>query len=218
MRRTLQAALAVPAFAFVASGSIQASIVTYGFGPENFSPTTTDASVSGTDIAATALSAFSVNSFLGYPTPVLQASAPNGNLSGADAVANGHFFSFTVTPDVGYEMDFTSLSFDAARGGGGTPRGYEVRSSVDGFASTLGTADVTTVRPTLSAYSVDLSDPGFDSLASPVEFRVYTYSPNANNTVEYDNFVLDGSVALVPEPSMLATSVLAMGLLSRRRR
>ena len=137
----------------------------------------------------------------------------------AGAVAQNTFFQFTVTPTAGYALTLTNLSFQAGRGGSGTPRGYVVRSSVDNFANNLGTADVTTARPTFSTYNVGLS---FTGITSATTFRIYTYAPTSTQSVEYDNITLSGTSSLVgaaaPEPSSfgLAASVVPLaGFLAR---
>ena len=69
---------------------------------------------------------------------------------------------------------------------------------------------------------MDLSAPIYDNLTAPVEFRFYTFSPNNNSSVEYDNFELNGTVALasvVPEPGSLGlASLMLLGLIGKRRR
>ena len=128
----------VLAFSFCCSLPVQADIVCYDFDNLSLSPSSTDPLASASAISDTGLFNFFANGTLGYPNAVLQVSSPNGNPTAADAIANSAYFSFVVTPNAGSLMDFSALTFDAARGGAGTPRGYEVRSSVDNFASTLG--------------------------------------------------------------------------------
>lgn len=209
----------IASFVLLGYGVCDGDIVVYDFTGLSFSATSVDPLATATDITPVNQSTFNVNDTLGFMTqPVLQAST--ASTTPADAVANDQYFSFEVTPNSGATLDLTSLVFQGARGGGGTPRGWEVRSSVDSFASTLGQADIPTVRPTLTGFSVDLSAPAFDSLSGPVEFRVYTYSPNINNSVEYDDFRLVGTIsaATVPEPTgglLLALGALAITM--RRR-
>jgi len=91
---------------------------------------------------------------------------PQGNAtSAATAVTNGVFFNFTLTPN--NTMSLSDLQFDAERGGGGTPRGYDIRSSVDNFASDLATADLLTARPTYTHVTVDLTGAAFQNLSAP---------------------------------------------------
>jgi hypothetical protein len=140
---------------------------------------------------------------------------PQGNAtSAAAAVANGVYFDFTVTPST--TMSLTNLTLDAARGGGGTPRGYEIRSSRDNFGSTLSAADLLTVRPTYTPITVDLSGAAFQNVTTPTTFRFYVYSPAGGQSVDVDNITLNGTV---PEPASLGLIGLgAAGLLGRRAR
>ncbi len=150
--------------------------------------------------------------------PVLRVN-PNGNAASATAaVTNGVFFSFTLEPDTGYVMNLDSLQFKASRGGASTPRGWVVRSSLDGYATNIDSADIPTQRPTWTDYSLNLSGSLYQNISGPVTFRFYVYSPAAGSTIEFDNITLNGTV--VPEPSAwaLAASGLLLVLACRRRR
>lgn len=203
----------------------QADIVGYDFGTalgaatETLSPTSIDPLVSATAVTNGGLSTFSTQ-LADYGQPVLQVSPPdNSTTTGALAVANDSYFSFTVTPNSGFLLDLTSLDFDAARGGGNPNRGWELRSSLDSFTATLGTDTmIPTQRPNFTSYSANLGASTFDAISGPVEFRIYTFSESTGNSVEYDNIKLTGTVVQVPEPSSLVfTMVAAIGFLSRRR-
>jgi hypothetical protein len=151
--------------------------------------------------------------------PFLRVDPQGNSATAAAAVTNNKYFQFTVTPDPGTELDLTSLTFDVARGGAGTPRGVVVRSSADNFAADLFQQDIGTARPTYTPVSIDLSGPSFQDLtaASPLTFRVYSYSPAAGSSLDFDNIVLNGTV--VPEPAAAGLALAAgFGLLVRRRR
>lgn len=143
---------------------------------------------------------------------------PLGNSASAGAAVTGNkYFQFSLTADLNFRMDLTSLTFNAARGGGGTPRGYVVRSSVDAFSTNLDTADLLTARPTYTPVSLNLSSPGFQNL-NTITFRIYSYSPGGGSSVDYDDIVVNGAVSAIPEPS--AAGLMAMGViaLAGRRR
>ncbi|HEX7010476.1 MAG TPA: PEP-CTERM sorting domain-containing protein [Phycisphaeraceae bacterium] len=156
---------------------------------------------------------------LGYSSaPVLTVDGI-ATTSFSDAV----YFSFTVTPDSGNTLNLDSLTLDAARGGGSRPRGFVVRSSADGFTTDLAVnPNTNTDLPTqrlidfFTTYTVDLSDPAFDAVAGPLEFRIYVFSPGTGSAIDFDNITLHGEV--VPEPASLALLGLGgLGFLRRRR-
>ncbi len=200
----------------------------YTFGATNASPTfaatTVDGGFTASNVTATTnagpapgtVFSFQVNTG-NYPNPALQVNTQNGNTTAALAVTNGAFFTFTLTPNAGTpSYDLTSLTFDAARGGAGTPRGYVVRSSRDSFGSDLAAADVPTARPTLTPVTVPLTGAAFTGLTTATTFRIYTYAPSEGTSVEYDNITINGTV--IPEPSTALLGALGALCLLRRKR
>src|SRR5262249_43499998 len=143
-------------------------------------------------------------SLTAYPTQVLRAEVnPTATPDQTSAVNTGTYWGFTVTPNAGFRMNFTSFTFDGARGGDATPRTWYLNSSVAGFSvnSAIASADVPTVRPTLTNFTVDLSGAQFQGLINPVEFRMYVSTPTNGQSLEFDNVTLLGTVTAVPEPT-----------------
>jgi hypothetical protein len=142
----------------------------------------------------------------------------------AAAVSNNQFFQFSLAPESGFSMDVLSLSFDAGRGGASTPRGWALRSSLDGFLSDLATSDVNSQQPTLTAFDIDLPDLPFQDLTSEVTFRLYGYAPGAGVGMFYDNLRIFGFAepvvaGSVPEPhawALLALALAGLGIARRR--
>jgi hypothetical protein len=161
---------------------------------------------------------------------------PQGNSADPNAAqTNNKYFQFSLTAPAGSDVDLTTLTFDIARGGGGTPRGFFIRTSLDNFASTLAVTgtpaftanavnaignDVTTVRPNYTAASADLS--AFQNIqdqpGGTLTFRVYTYAPAAGNSLDFDNITINGNASNVPEPASLALIGLGGLVLARRVR
>ena len=218
---------------FCFCSSQAAELLRYGFGTTGsestvetapgFAPTFLAPNLTATPVQDTAGTVgIEISSAATTPpgAPFLRVDPQGGSTTPAGAVTANKYFQFTVTPDAGYQFTLDSIAFDVTRGGGSTPRGYLLRSSVDNFSTDLAGGDLLTARPTYTPVSVTLGSP-FAELTSPVTFRFYNYAPAAGNSIDYDNFVLNGTVTLVPEPGMLALAGLAgVALLatSRKRR
>lgn len=190
----------------------------------DFFPTTVDANVSATGMmlppGTTVIMQASVAATAPPSAPYLRLDQNGNSTSEAQAVANDKYFTFSITPNPGRIMSLTSLDFNATRGGGATPRGYGVRSSANGFASDLSTADLDTARPTWTPISVDLSGPGFQNLtsATTLTFRFYSYAPSPGQSIDWDDFTLNGTVTVVPEPASGLLCAAALATAARRRR
>ncbi len=146
------------------------------------------------------------------------------NPEGVTTFTPTSYFGFSITPDENMELDLDSFTLDAARAGGST-RGFQVRSSADGFTNDLtvtpDSSSIGSQRPNYTSYSVDLSGLDFDSITSTLEFRIYPFG-GTNIYIDYDNYVVNGTVSAIPEVS---TCSLILGLASlgallalRRRR
>ncbi len=134
----------------------------------------------------------------------------------ASAVLNNQYFEFSVAAEAGFTMDLTSLTFDVARGGASAPRGWVLRSSVDGYATDIATEVVATTQPNLSSFNVDLLTASYQDLTDAT-FRVYGYGPSTSIGLFFDNLVLNGSVQAIPEPTTLAALGAGLPMLLLRR-
>ena len=154
---------------------------------------------------------------VGYATePVLSAARANFNES---SVRDNVYFTFSVAANAGNELDLSSLTFNVARGGAATPRDYDIRTSLDGFATSLtGIVAINTARPTFTAVSVDLSAAQFQNLTSPMTFQFRFFTAGVSQNVDFDDITLNGAVVAVPEPNTLAVLAIAGGWMFRRRR
>ena len=160
----------------------------------NFNSNSLTATVSlgatGTSIVNGSLSALTTGD-LGYLTaPALITNPASGATDATTAISANSYFEFTATLPPG--INWTSLTFKAARGGASTPRGYAVRTSADGYATTLKTEDIPTQRTTFTDFEVPLA--GLPTSA-PVTFRIYVYSPGTFASVEFDDITITGTVA-----------------------
>jgi hypothetical protein len=152
--------------------------------------------------------------------PFLRVDPQGNSTSAAQAVTAGKYFEFTVTPDSGFALNLDSLSFLVTRGGGATPRGFELRGSQDNFTATLAGQDLTTARPTFTPITATL--PGsYTGVEGPVTFHFYVYAPAAGNSVDWDNITLNGAVVAIPEPgtnALIAGGMIGFAALLRLKR
>lgn len=162
----------------------------------DFAASTVASGVTGATLTNNLLSNFIRSSGLGYGSePVGIVNPPGSTTSAALAVTNGSYFYFSITPDAGKQISLTTLTFNMARGGASTPRGYQVRSSVDAFAASLGGGDINTARPTFTAVSIDLSGASFQNVSTTITFNIYIYAPTSSNSLDFDDVVVNGTVA-----------------------
>jgi hypothetical protein len=162
------------------------------------------------------------------------ASRPVMSISRSDDTASQAYFQVTLTANAGWLINMDNWTFDGARGGGATPRTYEVHSSVAGLARD---ADISPAPPTslisgqfltargaagasdpLPTFTADLSSSAYDALSS-LTMRVYFFTPTVAQNIDVDNLTFNGVVFPIPEPSSIAASLaLAVGTFGVRRR
>ncbi|MDP0500094.1 MAG: hypothetical protein Q7P63_08325 [Verrucomicrobiota bacterium JB022] len=161
-----------------------------------------------------------------------------------DAKVTNDFLQFTLTPAAGMSLDFGAgdvLSFDAQirYGGSGsldisTTLTAALYTDADGYASQV---DNTTLTHTgaggtktgFSSLSIDLASLGMMAADTPLSFRLYLYTDAqtlagsttlSNRNIDLDNFVVNGGVTAVPEPSIisLAMAVATFAFVWQRRK
>ncbi|MCH7226807.1 GDSL-type esterase/lipase family protein [Haloferula sp. A504] len=127
---------------------------------------------------------------------------------GPSDTAGTSYIEFTITAVGGYSLHLTELAFDyyvqAAQAG--SQFTFEVRSSLDGFVSSIPgnySANPATVGTPYESATLDLSGGSYDGLAS-ITFRLYATSsapPLFTDILRWDNITVSGSVAQAdPDP------------------
>ena len=109
------------------------------------------------------------------------------------------YLEFTLNPATGYKINFTSFEYTGQRSGTG-PQNFALRSSIDGFATDIGTFIVT-------GTTIDLSASRFQHISEPVTFRIYGWNATAaGGTFSINDFIFNGSL----EPSGSAGPVITV--------
>ncbi len=159
------------------------------------------------------------STYTGNQAPRITNTADNSRTAGYLLLQKNNtdqFFHFGISAIGSNTLDLTSLTFDALRGTtNATTRGYNVDYALNGSTTffNLAAANVTANRSSADPDNVNISLIGaeFQGITS-IEFRVQ----DTGNTVEFNNFVINGSV--IPEPSTALLGGLGLLALLRRRR
>lgn len=166
-------------------------------------------------------------------------SYANAFSAGNTGGTTGSFLAFQITAKAGYEVDFSSITFQVAAGTTGpsdrafylvsetNPANFTASSTVLATDRTLAGGGTIPYQPASAintvpqSYTVDLT-----SLAGLAEgetryFRFYLQTPGASQSLAFDDIVVNGTTSAIPEPSssaVLAGTALLVGALAQRRR
>lgn len=106
------------------------------------------------------------------------------------------YFTFTITPNSGYLVNFTQLQFTFQRSGTGA-NAFALRSSQDGFTSNIATGTYT--GTSTSAQTFSLAAAAFQNVNAAIEFRLYCWGASgAGGTSSINDFSFTGTVAQAP--------------------
>jgi len=142
----------------------------------------------------------------------------------ANAFTAGSFITFQITANAGYDVSFSSITFQvAAATAGPSDRAFYLVSETNtanfSASSTVLSTDrtsaggglipyqaATSTNTVPQDYTVDLSSLGGLAAGETRYFRFYLQTPNAVQGIAFDDIVVNGtvSVSAVPEPSTYA--------------
>ncbi len=184
-------------------------------------PTVTSASLDTTAIILTDFRAVGVSAnseedsvfaFNNWGTGAANGELVFANLTGA--INTAKYYEFTVDPEFGQAMSLASITFDVGRDTSGI-RTYAVRSSINNYASNIGSAAISPANADLSVqsgnvffYKKDTTTmevgskitltTGYTNLTSPVTFRIYGWNAeDATGTFTVDNVSIDGTYGTI---------------------
>lgn len=129
------------------------------------------------------------------------------------AIDLGIYFEVTITPEIGYTMDLSKITFGTRRSATGT-RNYAVRSSVDGFATNLAASinptnanlsvvagnvffwnfDAASTATDQTGSTVTLGGANFTKSTNSITFRIYAWNAESvSGNFSVDNVMISGT-------------------------
>jgi len=240
MKKTFKTLMTVAALAALRLPSASAAVLAeYDFNTD-LNASTADANITvGTVTSGAGISGSGESGRSSFSNSLyaLASATSTTSISVGTAIAADDYFSVTVGANSGYYMDLDSITLDygytnnSGSFGAKDLKAY-IFSSVDGFVDAgdiLGSEVIqTTVDNNSLQYpggspslTVDLSAYSYVWSGGEIEFRIYL-ADNTNSSAyvhRIDNVTLNGTVAVVPEPS--STALLGLGglaVLLRRKR
>lgn len=126
----------------------------------------------------------------------------NANAWNSVALDANDYFTFTLTPNSGFKIDFTSLVYVSQASGTG-PTSFAVRSSVDGFVANIGSPISTGATITLTAGT-------YQNITAAIEFRIYGWGASAaGGTFSVNSFTFNGTVSTAAVAPTVTTPTFA---------
>lgn len=112
------------------------------------------------------------------------------------AIDVNDYFEFILTPNIGYKINFDNLNFTFQRSNSG-PSVFKVRSSLDAFATDLGTYN-NTGDNSPSNVTLQLTGAEFDEISSAITFRIYAHTATSSTaTASINDFIFYGNVSCI---------------------
>jgi len=111
--------------------------------------------------------------------------------SAGTTLVSNEYFEFTLIPNNNYQINFNSFEFTSQRSNTG-PTTFVFRSSLDNYASNVGTINVTGTNAV--ANTISLSALPYQNTTSPITFRIYGWGNTG--TFSVNDFDFTGNVSL----------------------
>lgn len=105
------------------------------------------------------------------------------------SIDSDDYFTFTLTPNAGYKINFVSFVFNQQRSNTG-PTSFALRSSRDNFATDI---EIVATGATASEKTISLSGSAFQNITSAITFRIYGYNADGGTgTASINDFTFNG--------------------------
>lgn len=200
----LQANLAIFDFQSAWTGAKEPDFATFAANASSTDsePFTSTSLLSNSGFTSGGYASFSLKDSVAGTSIFSTSSTPDTgmNVGGANQATATNYLSFTVTPNSGHEVTYTSLSLYSETNAANDQYNLEL-VAIDGAGApvTVGTHSHTTSATTNEPVHLTTFDfPDFSS-TNVTEWRLYAYNTNGSaNGVRLDDITLNGSTAVIP--------------------
>jgi hypothetical protein len=127
----------------------------------------------------------------------------------SNSIDGDDYFYFTITPEVGYQLNFDSFDYQEERRDNDAPEDFSFRSSIN-YNSSILTYSLTNLNP--NNRSIDLSASQYQNVQSAITFRLYGWDaggPPQDREYRINNFAFFGTVTMIP-PTISTTAPTAI--------
>jgi hypothetical protein len=105
------------------------------------------------------------------------------------------YFSISFSTNSNYFCDIHSISFEVGKGGNTDPRGYKIYSNQDNYIVPIANVQLPTgSKQSPNPTTFNLS---FNKITE-FNLRIYVYSPNVSNSIDFRYFTINGIVYTEP--------------------
>ncbi len=115
----------------------------------------------------------------GYPAASGEPTMRNNAKTGGFNVTTSTYFSFTITPNTGTTVEIKEIYFAGLKNATG-PTSYTIRTSLDGYGTTVGSGSFSTSYGSSKKAHTGLSLQG--TAGTPITVRIYVHNPLVTST------------------------------------
>lgn len=111
------------------------------------------------------------------------------------------YFEWTITPNVGCEIDFTNFVYTSQISNTSIAN-FAFRSSIDAFGADIG-------APDFDGTTINLTAGTYQNISSAITFRFYTWGAGSSgNTFSINDFTFNGSTSCAPTSNTITTGAI----------
>ena len=127
----------------------------------------------------------------------------------SSSLNSSDYFEFSMSPAVGYQLNFNSFNYQGQRRNGDAPEDFSFRSSLSGYGTSIG-SNYTSTNTSAHNRSIDLSSGTYQAIQNTITFRLYGYDAgDSDGEFGINSFAFYGTVTMIP-PTVSGTAPTAI--------